>query len=135
MRPSPPTAGPSPLAPPPFRDFLAGLADPHGMLPPWTRWWADTEGLFPDDATRARIEREQPRLPLAYFDGTVRPPAGWTARPSAYLAFGDTYADEVRRAEALGWPVRRTPGGHLHLLHDPVGCVRHIRALAMELHC
>lgn len=131
----PAAAGPSRLAPPPFRDFLAGLADPDGMLPPWTRWWDDIEGLFPDDATRARIERGEPRLPLAYFDQTVRPPAGWTGHPSAYLSFGDTYADEVRRAEALGWPVRRMPGGHLHLLHDPVGCARRIRELAVELHC
>lgn len=117
-----PSAEPtSPLAPPGLLEHLAGLVDDEGLLPPWTRWWdeADLAGLFPDAAWRARVEQEQPRLPWAYFTSRVPVPAGWTARPSAYLAFGGTYAEEAARAREEGWPVDVLDGGHLHLLHDP----------------
>lgn len=126
------STGPTPLAPPAFLAFLAGLADDDGLLPPWSRWWGDVDP-FPDDATRARVEAEQPRLPLAYFHATLETPAGWESRPQAYLAFGDTYADETARARALGWPVRRLDvqdrGGHLFLLHDPAATATALREL------
>ena len=60
----------------------------------------DLTQLFPDEGTRAAVEAEQRRLPLSYFDAEVPSPAGWERLPAAYLAFGDTYADE--RAEAGG---------------------------------
>ena len=61
-----------------FRDAIGRLADADGVLPPWTSWWpeADTAGLFPDPATRTAVEREQPRLPLAYFDERIPTPPG-----------------------------------------------------------
>ena len=46
-------------------------------------------------------------------------PPGWAERPCAYLAFGDTYAEETARARDLGWPVEVLDGRHLHLLVDP----------------
>ena len=111
----------TPLAPPVFRAFLSGLADERGLLPPWTGWWeaADLASLFPDAATRAAVEREQRRLPLSYFEAQVASPAGWEALPAAYLAFGDTYAEERQAAERLGWPVETMAGEHLHPLVDP----------------
>lgn len=113
----------TPTAPPAFRQFLRGLADAEGLLPPWSRWWepAEVGALFPDPATRAAVEGEQRRLPLSYFDAEVPSPPGWEALPTAYLAFGDTYADERLSAERRGWPVRTLPGEHLHLLADPEG--------------
>jgi hypothetical protein len=110
------------LAPPAFLDFLSGLADDDGLLPPWTRWWDedDLRGLFPDDAARARIEAGQSRLPLSYFSRRMPVPVGWADRPSAYLAFGDTYADEIAFARAHAWPVTTLAGRHLHQLVDPV---------------
>lgn len=110
----------TPLAPPDLRAFLAGLADDQGRLPPWSRWW-DSDGLFPDAATRRAVQAAEPRLPLSYFDGMLPVPAGWAARRCAYLAFGTTYAEETARARELGWPVEVVTGGHLHLLHDPGG--------------
>jgi len=108
------------LAPPRFLEFLEGLADADGLLPPWTRWWDDgVDDLFPDAATRAAVEAEQPRLPLSYFTSRVAVPAGWAERPSAYLAFGDTYADEIAFAHAHGWPVTALAGRHLHQLVAP----------------
>ena len=113
----------SPTAPGWLRARLGELVGPDGMLPPWTEWWpeADVAGLFPDPATRRAVEREQPRLPLAYFDAEVPTPAGWEQLPAAYLAFGDAYADERAEAVRRGWPVSTLRGGHLHLLVDPAG--------------
>jgi hypothetical protein len=118
-----PSRGPTtPMAPPAFAEFLGGLADRDGMLPPWTEWWPSEEvaSLFPDQATRAAVEREQRRLPLSYFDAEVASPPGWARLPAAYLAFGDTYAEERSSAERNGWPIRTLAGEHLHLLTDPV---------------
>ena len=111
------------LAPEGLMTLLRGLADPDGVLPPWTSWWdaADVAELFPSDEVRREIESGQPRLPLSYFTARLPVPDGWTAEPSAYLAFGDTYADEVAFARARGWPVSVLPGRHLQLLHDPAG--------------
>jgi hypothetical protein len=104
-----------------FRGFLTGLADGDGVLPGWTHWWPEDEvrALFPDAASRRAVEAEQARLPLAYFDEEVPAPPGWRRLPAAYLAFGDTYAEEQAVAVAAGWPVDRLDGRHLHSLVDP----------------
>ena len=116
-------SGPTRLAPPAFREFLAGLAGDDGVLPPWTAWWPedDVAGLFPDASTRATVEAEQQRLPLSWFDREVPVPSGWAARPSAYLAFGMTYPAEVALARREAWPVTVVDGAHLHMLVDPEG--------------
>lgn len=117
----PPRHGQVVLAPPAFLDVLRRKADDDGLLPVWTDWWTeeDVAALFPDDETRRRIEREQSRLPLSYFEGALPVPDGWDTRPAAYLAFGDTYGPERDEAERRRWPVSTLPGGHLHLLNDP----------------
>ncbi|MBT2514654.1 hypothetical protein [Arthrobacter sp. ISL-30] len=117
----PPARGRVPLAPPAFLDLLRDKADGKGLLPMWSNWWdeAETAALFPDTDTRARVEREQHRLPLSYFEGSLPVPAGWDERPGAYLAFGDTYGRERDEAERRHWPVSTLPGQHLHLLNDP----------------
>lgn len=130
-----PTSGTTTLASAAFLGFLEGLADSDGLLPPWTRWWpeADVDVLFPDRATRLRVEREQQRLPLEYFRDTVPVPAGWTETPNAYLAFGDTYADERRQAEQWGWPVATLDGQHLHQLTAPADVAATMTALLARL--
>lgn len=116
--------GETALAPPGLLAMLETLADDDGLLPPWTQWWDDLTGLFPDDATRAVIETGQPRLPLAYFRSTLPVPDGWASGAYGYLAFGDTYAEEVALARSHGWPVTSLNGRHLHQLHDPAGVGR-----------
>jgi hypothetical protein len=120
-------------APAKFRDAHRRLADEHGVLPPWTQWWDDLGDLFPDDETRAEVEAEQPRLPLSWFDEQIPVPHDWAERPSGYLAFGDTYAEEQSFARAQGWPVRVLTGRHLHQLHDPDGVGREIGELAAQI--
>lgn len=127
------SAGTTALAPRPFLDFLSGLVDADGMLPPWTQWWDGVDHLFPDAAVRERVEAEQPRLPLAYFTERLPVPVDWAQRPSAYLAFGDTYAAETDFATTRGWPVATMPGDHLHPLHSPVVVATEVLRLAALL--
>lgn len=125
----------TPIAPGRFRDFLASLVEPDGLLPVWTRWWPETDlvGLFPDGSARAAVEAEEVRLPPAYFDAEVPSPPGWRDLPSAYLAFGDTYAAELAQAHRRGWPMQRLEGGHLHPLADPDGVAGAILGLVGQL--
>ena len=111
------------MAPPGLMAVLRDLADADGVLPPWTRWWdkEDIAGLFPSDNVRVSVKATQPRLPLSYFTARLPVPPGWLEQPSAYLAFGDTYADEVAFALANKWPLNVMAGLHLQMLHDPVG--------------
>lgn len=127
------------LAPPELLDFLAGLVDADGRLPPWTRWWDDAEvdQLFPDAAWRRHVEASAPRLPLTYFESSLPVAAGWATSACAYLAFGATYAEELARARQHGWPVDVIGGGHLHMLHEPVlvagGILRLLDRLGVRL--
>ncbi|GAA5154098.1 hypothetical protein GCM10023340_37030 [Nocardioides marinquilinus] len=128
----------TPLAPPWLLDRVRALAGPDDVLPPWTAWWDDdaVAALLPDPATRAAVEAEQRRLPLAYLASTVPVPDGWTTAPAAYLALGDGYADEREQAGGHGWPVATLPGGHLHQLVDPAavgGVVLDLLERALDL--
>lgn len=132
----PPRQGEVPLAPPALLDALTGKADDRGVLPPWTGWWEETDlsALFPGPEARARVEAEQQRLQLSYFSATLPVPSGWDdGLPAAYLAFGDTYADERARAADLGWPTATLPGHHLHLLMDPEAVAAQIHDLLSRL--
>lgn len=117
-----PTPGAHPMASEPLLDRVAPLADTDGLLPRWTHWWPeeDVAALFPPGPVRWEIEGGQPRVTLEYLRSTVDVPADWPhATPGAYLAFGDTYAEDRSRAEALGWPTAELDGRHLHQLMDP----------------
>lgn len=117
-----PTPGECPMAPEPLLARVAPLADTEGLLPRWTDWWPeeDVAALFPPGPVRWEIEGGQPRVTLDYLRSTVDVPAGWPhSVPGAYLAFGDSYAEDQSRAEALGWPTARLDGHHLHMLMDP----------------
>jgi hypothetical protein len=117
----PPAEGSTALAPAALYAALETRAGQDGLLPPWTQWWdeADVKELFPSKAIRRRVEEEQVRLPLAYFRTDLPVPGGWADIPAAYIAFGDTYADERRQAERWRWPVETLPGRHLHMLVAP----------------
>jgi hypothetical protein len=131
----PPNEGLVPLAPPSLRDFLRGRVHADGQLPGWTQWWdeSDVATLLPDAAMRARVEREQPRLPLSYFEGSLPVPSGWNDIPGAYLAFGDTYAEERDQAARKGWPVTALPPGHLRLMTHPTEVASQLAALVEQL--
>ena len=61
-------------------------------------------------------------------------PDGWTSHPQAYLALGDTYAEETALARRLRWPVTVLEGAlHLHHLVDPDAVAAAALDLAGEL--
>ncbi|MDQ6686257.1 MAG: alpha/beta fold hydrolase [Actinomycetota bacterium] len=115
-------------------EWLTDMAE-SGRLPVWSSWWpeASVAALFPDAATRVRVEAGQPRMPLSYLQGRVATPRGWERLPCAYLGFGATYAEEQNTARRNGWPVIELDGGHLHQLVDPEGvaeAILHLLAVA-----
>lgn len=116
----PPESGSTTLAPEGLQAHLASLADEHGVLPPWTRWWSrgDLVGVIPEERFD-ELDRRCPRLPLSYFHSRLTPPPCWATMHSAYLAFGDTYATELVFAREQRWPVMVLAGGHLHFMYEP----------------
>lgn len=115
----PPDSGSTLLAPSRFRDHLSSLVGDDGLLPPWTRWWSreDLDGVIPVGHFD-ELDRDCPRLPVSYFDTQLVVPPGWVEAPNAYLAFGTTYAQELRRAQEHRWPHTVIAGGHMHFLFD-----------------
>jgi pimeloyl-ACP methyl ester carboxylesterase len=130
----PPRSGTAPVAPPELLALLRSKAS-GGLLPQWTDWWDEEEvtPLFPDQQTRRAVTEEQPRLPLSYYQASVPVPAGWDARPCAYLLFGPPYDEAAAEAQGRGWIVEQLPGGHLHQLVDPDAVARLLLAIADQL--
>ncbi|WP_235736029.1 hypothetical protein [Nocardioides alcanivorans] len=114
----PPADGAAALAPEGLRGHLASLVDESsGLLPPWTRWWSREEMLRTiPSGVWASIDSRCPSVPLSYFDARIRPPEEWASGNNAYLAFGDTYAEQLDFATRRAWPTRRLDGGHLEFL-------------------
>lgn len=132
----PPSSGDATLAPEALLDHLAGLADPDGLLPPWTRWWSDEDvaAVVPGPRVLAGIRAQEPRLPLSYVRARLGAPVGWQEAPQAYLALGVTYAGELGLARRLGWPAQVLDGaGHLHHLVDPDAVAALVVDLAARL--
>ena len=117
--PLPPIVGEVPVADADFLTFLTSLAS-HGVLPPWSTWWGQNtmKLLVPDDVVRRELAGEEPRLPLAYFQGSVRASATVPAT-LGYVRLSALYEPHASAAESQGWPVYRFSEGHLHLVVDP----------------
>ena len=123
------------LAPAQFAELIHSLPLTGGRLPPWPDWWEHSEvrPLFPDEGWFERVRREAPRLLPAYFTGRLPVPRAWASGPRAYVAFGDTYADEVAFAETSGWLVHRFDGHHLAHLAAPDEVARLVRSACDDL--
>lgn len=116
----PPPRGATELMPEAFAAHLKGLAH-DGVLPPWSEWFGPgtLEGLVPDAAQRNAVVTDLPTLPLAYFDGTVPVPDGWSAIDGTYILLSEIYRTDANAAAARGWPVIEMLGGHLDLVTRP----------------
>ena len=123
------------LAPAQFAELIHSLPLTGGRLPPWPDWWEHSEvrPLFPDEGWFERVRREAPRLLPAYFTGRLPVPRAWASGPRAYVAFGDTYADEVAFAETSGWLVHRFDGHHLAHLAAPDEVAQLVRKVCDDL--
>jgi hypothetical protein len=123
-------------APPELATQVRELADHHGWLPPWPRWWGDDAmaELIPDPQARRHFAADCPAVPLAMFEEVHPPAPRWPAARAAYLLLSEAYADQAARARELGWPVAEHPSHHLapltepgrvaDLLHELIGKVR-----------
>jgi hypothetical protein len=133
----PPESGaPATMAPTEMLERLGGMAGDDGLLSPWSRWWPEEvfTAVLPDPTAREVMRGHEHAMPLAYFHSRLGAPPGWTGEPQAYLAFGDTYADEVALAGRHGWPVIRMDGaGHLHHLVAPRQVADAVLELAARL--
>ena len=127
--------GESPAVPAEFLRHLRGLADSAGRLPRWTDWWPaeEIEPLLPDPAVRAEVVRDQPRLPLDYYQQTLPVPVSWWSVRCAYLQFSAGYDGEAARARRAGWPVEVVRGEHLHQVVDPDGVTDALLAITARL--
>lgn len=80
---------------------------------------------LPDATLQAQVARRLTEQPLRTFAEPVRAPQDDVlqfSRCSYLLAndrAGEPYAAHVARAQAAGWPVTRSPGGHLLMLTQP----------------
>ena len=110
-----PVDGMAPDAEPAFAELLDRLPiDADGTLPAWPSWWpaAVLESLVPQRSLRDAFVAECPCVRRAMLSTPI--PAPTYVGPCAYLAFGDTYADQRSVALDRGWPVA-TLGGQRHL--------------------
>lgn len=105
-------------APPELYSRLRAMAR-DGVLPPWPRWWDETDlaTLVPDAELRERILGEASEVPLGFLK-EARPSVPWTG-PVGYLALSAAYHAERDIAAGLGWPVRTVDGTHLSAATEP----------------
>jgi pimeloyl-ACP methyl ester carboxylesterase len=133
----PPTTGSTELLPRALLEQLRPLAT-EGVLPPWSTWFGEQglRDLIPDARLRAALEREMPRLPLAYFETRVPQPAGWESRwRSGYLLFAsDPYRHCAAEARERGWPVvELRDTHHLALVTEPRAVTTALLDITAEL--
>ena len=115
----PPSGGVAGLVPAEFIDRLRALAS-DDVLPSWSTWFGQDamRDLVPDDARRAEIDADMPRVPLSSLLAPVRIPERWERYPCAYVLLSvEPYAASAAEARARGWPVAEVADGK-HL--DPV---------------
>ena len=58
--------------------------------------------------------------------------AGWDDRPCGYVQFSPPYDENATQARERGWRVEHFPGGHLHMLFDPVGVAQTLTAFTEQ---
>ena len=108
------------------------LQDRH-RYPEWTD--LDLAELIPDKARRQTILSELRPQGAAFWNEAVPSGDSWPDAPCGYLRFGSnpSYDDAVDEARRRGWPVKVMPGGHFHLVVDPVAVATALLLISREL--
>lgn len=98
-----------------FRSFLDTLPRANGKLPPWNDWWA--LDIFEGATVPARVKQafleDIPRLAPGWFDDDV-PMPDWSAAQTGFIRTSLSFVADARNADAMGWPVVKRKGTHLH---------------------
>jgi hypothetical protein len=90
--------------------------------------------MFPlNPELRDTIACEQPSLALSWYEQTVVIPAGWDTSPCGYIYFGPPDDEVAEQLAQRGWPVRRVPGLHLHMVVDPIAVADALEKVASAL--
>ena len=122
----------------PSAELLALLhrnCDADGLLSPWLDWWPQEvlAAILPDPADRNQLAADCPRLPLHFYEVSVRLPPDWWEQPCGFVGLSAAY--EYDRAAAIdrGWPVRQLASDHLAVHTDPVGVFDAVTEVIAEM--
>lgn len=120
------------VAPEAQRALLDEQTDQDGLLRPWLDWWQDdiVEAMLPDPVQREAIRADGPRLPRRFFDHDIPVPA-WP--PSAYIALGSAYGDELLDARSRGWTTAEMGLHHLATMTHPTDVATVLREVVRAL--
>lgn len=126
---------------PALHDFIKGLAGPDGLLPVWSKWFADDESraaligidlLARDAAAFARIQDGLPRMHIGWFDEAIEL-AEWDHIPAGFIQASAIYDHATAEAQRRGWPVTNLRGTHLHPTLQPEETANAILAMSRQL--
>lgn len=101
--------------------------------PEWTD--RDLVDFIPDKAQRQTILSEVRPQGAVFWNEVVPSDDSWPDAPCGFLRFGSnpSYGDAVDEALRRGWPVKVLPGGHFHLVVDPVAVATALLVISREL--
>lgn len=137
----PPASGLAPPVRPALRDFITGLADENGLLPPWSQWWVNDsrraqlvgiDSLALDPQALRSFELDLPRMTSGWFDDAIDL-APWDHVPVGYIQLSLIYDHAAEEALRRGWPLRRLQGTHLDPTLRPNETAAAIQAVCREL--
>ena len=124
-----------------LHEFIAGLADEDGLLPPWSQWFrkdlhrsrlVGIDSLALDAASFESFEMDLPRMTLDWFDDVIDL-APWGHVAAGYIQLSAIYDHAAEEALRRGWPIRRMQGTHLHPTLKPDETAAAIQAVCGEL--
>lgn len=129
----PPAAGAHSTSPG-MREMLESVTE-DGVLRRWLDWWPEETivELLPDQADRAQLEADMPRVPRSFYDRDVRVPPGWSQGGCGYLMLSDAYEAELHDAAERGWPTARLDADHLAPRTQPEPVLQGILQLARRV--
>lgn len=129
----PPAAGVHSTSPA-MHEMLDSVTE-DGLLRRWLAWWpAETiVDLLPEEADRAELEADMPRVPRSFYDHDVETPPGWSESRCGYLLLSDAYEAELHDAAERGWPTARFDSDHLAPHSLPESVLREVLDLARRI--
>jgi len=137
----PPPQGAAPPVRPALLEFIKGIADETGTLPPWSRWFANDalraslvgiDVLQRDAQEFARFEQGLPRLRVDWFNDNIEL-CHWDHVPAGYIQASQIYDHATAEARRRGWPVAHLNGTHLDPTLRPVEMSEAITSMTREL--
>jgi Alpha/beta hydrolase family len=137
----PPTQGAAPPVRPALLEFIRGIADETGMLPPWSRWFAGDavraslvgiDILQKDAEEFARFEQALPRLRADWFNDAIEL-GHWDHVPAGYIQTSQIFDHAAMEARRRGWPVTNLNGTHLDPTLRPVEMSAAITSMTRQL--